>query len=64
MFRVRVFQNALRLIDPDDDNNSIDLTNAEINSEHGFYEGTESDVRRAFNLTHNQLPIFEKKFCW
>ncbi len=60
--QVRVFQNALRLTNPDDDNNLIEFTNAEINSGRGFYEGTESDVKRTFNLTHNQLPIFERNF--
>lgn len=60
--QVRVFQNALRLVDTGNTNTLIDLNNASINSGYGDYTGTETDIKRSFNLTHKQLPIFERHF--
>jgi hypothetical protein len=40
----------------------IDLTNASINCGFGEYEGTEIDVLRAFNLTHDGRNIFAREF--
>lgn len=60
--QVRVFQNALRLVNTDDTNILIDLNNASINSGYGDYTGTEIDIKRSFDLTHRQLPIFERNF--
>ena len=59
---VRVFQKALRLVDTDNTNTSIDLTNASILTGNGNYTGTDSDIKREFELTHTQLPIFERYF--
>jgi len=41
---------------------TLDFTNASIDTAEGFYTGTESDLRKSFNLTHNQRPIFERYF--
>ena len=42
---------------------SLDLLNgAEINYSTGDYTGTELDIRRSFELTYNQNPIFQKEF--
>ena len=60
--QVRVFQNALRLVDIDNSNTIIDLNNASIDTGFGEYTGTETDIKRSFNLTHKQLPIFERHF--
>jgi hypothetical protein len=38
----------------------IDLNNANILGEFGDYSGTDIDIRKSFNLTHRQLPIFER----
>ena len=43
---VRVFQKALRLVDADNTNTSIDLTNASILTGNGNYTGTDSDIKR------------------
>ena len=43
-------------------NHEIDLNNASITAGYGFYEGTLIDVKRAFELTHNGLPIFQRNF--
>ena len=61
--QVRVVQNAIGLL-----NNSlttstyIDLNNVLINTNYGSYEGTEFDVRKSFNLTSGQKPVFERYF--
>ena len=60
--QVRVFQNALSLEKINVDQNSIDFTNAEITSNFGIYEGTDRSVKRSFDLTHNQSPIFLRYF--
>lgn len=60
--QVRVFQNALSFEKPNISNNSIDFTNAEIISGFGIYEGTERSVKKSFDLTHRQNPIFLRYF--
>ena len=40
----------------------IDLTNATIDTGFGAYTATETDVKRAFELKHRQLPIFKRDF--
>ena len=60
--QVRVFQQAMRLINTVGLPQNIDFTNASINTGYGTYEGTFTDVRRAFDLNYNQYPIFQKTF--
>jgi hypothetical protein len=60
--QVRVFQAALRLVDEANENTEIDLTNATIDTGYGAYTATETDVKRAFELKHRQLPIFKRDF--
>ena len=57
---VKVYLNALRY--EDDDKDVIDFLNSEIQTDYGVYRGTDSDIKRAFNLTHNNYPIFERYF--
>jgi len=59
---VRVFQNAVRVVDTDLSDTVIDLESGSIDTGHGEYRGTFTDVKRQFNLTHKQLPIFERNF--
>ena len=40
----------------------IPLNNASISAGGGIYEGTDIDVRKAFNLTYKQRSIFERYF--
>jgi hypothetical protein len=56
---VRVFKAHVGL---DDVEGSSDFTNAIIDSSYGMYTGTDIDIKREFNLTHNLLPIFEREF--
>ena len=60
--QVRVFQSALRLVDENSTVTEIDLTNATIDTGYGAYTATETDVKRAFELKHRQLPIFKRDF--
>jgi hypothetical protein len=40
----------------------IDLESGEIRSNYGYYFGTLTDVKRQFELTHNNREIFERLF--
>lgn len=61
--QVRVFQTSLQLVDLEDiASTSIQFNNAAIEAGYGFYEGTETDVKRAFELKHRQKPIFLRNF--
>ena len=60
--QVRVFQSALRLVNELSSITEIDLTNATIDTGFGAYTATETDVKRAFELKHRQLPIFKRDF--
>ena len=68
---VKTFMNALRI----DENTSLfpaarpvggesvlDLEQGSITSQEGFYEGTENTIKRAFDLTHKEDPIFKREF--
>ena len=59
---VNVYMNALSLNEDTSLSNVIDFTNGSINSDLGSYQGTESDVKRAFEMQHENLPIFERYF--
>ena len=59
---VNVYMNALSLNEDTTLSNVIDFTNGSINSDLGAYEGTESDVKRSFEIQHENLPIFERYF--
>ena len=57
---VNIFMNALRI--QDDTKDTISLENGAIESGFGKYEGTETAVKKAFNLSHKTDTIFEKSF--
>ena len=57
---VNVYMNAIKFDNGVKD--EIDLSNAVIQSEFGTYKGTHSDVKREFEITHDNNPIFEKQF--
>jgi len=59
---VRTFQNIIKLPSEDLNNPNISIQNADISVGFGFYEGTFTDVRRQFNLTHKQQPLFQRVF--
>ena len=58
---VKVYLNALRY--EDDEKDIIGFVNSEIQTDYGTYEGTDVDIKRAFNLTHKNDPIFERYFA-
>lgn len=45
-----------------DDIVSLELGNTSISVSYGFYVGTRNDVKKSFDLTHKNLPIFERSF--
>jgi len=61
--QVRIVKTAVGLL-----NNSIststyvDLNNASLETNNSSYSGTEFDVRKSFDLTHRQNPVFERYF--
>jgi hypothetical protein len=57
---VKVYLNALRC--EDDDKEILDFINSEIQTNCGSYEGTDSDIKREFELTYKNDPIFERHF--
>jgi len=60
---VRVFQTSLQLVDAESTTSTeIDLNNALISAGYGFYQGTQIDIKRAFDLNHKQTPIFVRHF--
>ena len=59
---VNVYSNNLCLIEDEDKSEEIDFTNGSINSSLGAYQGTESDIKREFELKHENLQVFERYF--
>ena len=57
---VNVYMNAIKI--NDDSADILDFNNGSIETTFGEYEGTERDIKRTFNLTHRNDPIFEKYF--
>jgi len=59
---VRIFFNGLSEVDPGESSEVINLSNANIDTGYGVYTGTERDIRRDFQLTHDNNPIFRRVF--
>jgi hypothetical protein len=57
---IKVYSNALRY--EDDSRETLSFLNGEIKTNYGTYEGTDRDIKREFNLTHKNDPIFERYF--
>jgi hypothetical protein len=60
--QVRLFYNSLTVVDPELLPNEIDLNNGIIDVFYGSYSGTDSDIRRDFQLTHKGSNIFRRVF--
>ena len=58
--RVHSYMNALR--NEDDEKDLISFNNGSVETNYGLYEGTEKNVKRSFDLTYKNDPIFEKVF--
>ena len=57
---VNIYMNALRI--QDDTRDEISFNNATIRTGFGFYEGTDRSIKRSFELTHKNDPIFAREF--
>ena len=42
---------------------NLDLNNVDIKSDTGLYRGTKLDLKTAFDLKHDGLPIFQRQFA-
>ena len=61
--QIRIFEVAVQLIDATDSSaGELEFSNGSISAGYGFYEGTETDVKRAFTLTHKGREIFLRNF--
>lgn len=60
--QVKSFMNALQMADEASDITKIDLTNSSIVTNSNTYEGTESAIKRDFNLEHKTDDIFRRNF--
>ena len=61
--QTKVFQKAIQIVEIETtEDNEIDLNNASITAGHGFYTGTETDIKRDFALKHEGLEIFRRDF--
>ena len=58
--RVVGFFNALR--HQDDSKDIVSFNNGSIETNYATYSGTETDIKRAFDLTHNGYEIFRRDF--
>ena len=60
--QIKAFFVNLREPDVDVDLNQIDYNDGFFRAYTGSYQGTQSNVKKNFNLTHNGDPIFERQF--
>jgi hypothetical protein len=44
------------------DFDTLSLTNGTIEYDHGSYTGTDNDIKKEFNLTHQNIQIFQRYF--
>lgn len=59
---VNVYMNALTTNEDTSAGSAVTFTNAFIGDAIGEYFGTDSDIKREFELTHENEPIFERYF--
>ena len=56
----QVYMNAIK--DTDDSKDNISFNNSSIMTEYGLYEGTEVNLKKAFELKHKTANIFDRSF--
>ena len=59
---VNVFMNSISVNEGNGSSSSVEFTNASINEDIGTYSAAEFDIKREFELTHDNEPIFERYF--
>jgi len=60
--QVTVYQHSLDITHNYSLPTLIDFNNASISAGGGSYEGTDNDIKKAFNLTYSEKAIFERYF--
>jgi len=58
--QAQVFMQALKI--EDDSKQNIEFNNGAVTSEYSDYEGTERDIKKAFDMRHATTPIFDRSF--
>ena len=58
--QAQVFMQALRT--EDDSKQNLEFDNGAVTSEYSDYEGTERDIKKAFDIQHETTPIFNRSF--
>ena len=56
---VKVFKVDIGL---NEESGEVSLLNGSLNYDYGDYVGTDNDVKKEFNLTHKNIPIFQRYF--
>ena len=59
---VKIYRNALRVVDTGNNFTSLDLENANIESDFSEYSGISNSIKKSFNLLHRGVPIFQRSF--
>ena len=59
---VKVYQHSMRVTDTFNTLNFYDLNNANIESSYTGYQGTLNNIKKSFELNHQQHPIFKRVF--
>jgi hypothetical protein len=59
---VKIYRNALRVVDTGNDFTSLNLTNANIESDFSEFDGVSNSIRKSFDLLHRGVPIFQRSF--
>jgi len=59
---VKTYMNALRYEDDDKTLDYFDMGATALETNFGTYDGTDRDIKRAFNLTHKSNPVFQRYF--
>ena len=58
--QAQVFMQALKI--EDDSKQNLEFDNGAVTSEYSDYEGTERDIKKAFDIQHESTPIFNRSF--
>jgi hypothetical protein len=59
---VKIYRNALRVVDTSNDSTSLNLTNANIETDFSEYSGISNSIKKSFDLLHKGTPIFQRSF--
>jgi hypothetical protein len=59
---LKIYRNALRVVDTGNNFTSLDLTNANIETDFSEFVGISNSIVKSFDLLHKGVPIFQRSF--